>query len=321
MTETLGVIHLIKKTTSTAAAPQGVKLQEVVCASSGSLVTSQMQSDLKASGAILFETCLRKIWLFNIDENFKSLVKKHKYDLSYEGQSAYQFLLEVICGLHSPVVGETEVFGQFKEQVAKKNNPQQRLFKTIEDLVSDAKEIRRKHLTHLGSQSYGSYCRKKMNEVLGHKKHIDVIGFGSFAQSILPWVQKDETTGAVYVRNEKKHSENASSVLTKFCLKSIDSKNLQNQDNAILLICAPIAAQEVVTKGYKLVIDLRETSDSDLVKHPNVIKLKDVFAEIQKGAKNALVQKNLALNEIQKISVARNNKLTLRPFGWDDICA
>jgi hypothetical protein len=33
----------------------------------------------------------------------------------FRGQQAYRFLLEVICGLNSPIVGKTAVMGQFKE--------------------------------------------------------------------------------------------------------------------------------------------------------------------------------------------------------------
>ena len=36
-------------------------------------------------------------------------------DEVFTGQNAYVFLLEVVCGLKSPILGETEVHGQYRE--------------------------------------------------------------------------------------------------------------------------------------------------------------------------------------------------------------
>ena len=62
----------------------------------------------------LFETCLRKIYFFDEDAEIRTelLEKKIKF---YQGSEALQRLLEVLCGLHSRVLGETEIFGQFKK--------------------------------------------------------------------------------------------------------------------------------------------------------------------------------------------------------------
>src|SRR5438045_3448988 len=64
------------------------------------------------SGWMLWQTCLRKI-AFGGAEALGS-IQIETGDQILSGSEAYQFCLEVICGLHSPLVGETEVFGQFK---------------------------------------------------------------------------------------------------------------------------------------------------------------------------------------------------------------
>src|SRR4051794_17953925 len=56
-------------------------------------------------GPLVWATCLRSLAFGGTPETG---------DEYYLQGEAYRFLLEVVCGLKSPIVGETEVFGQFK---------------------------------------------------------------------------------------------------------------------------------------------------------------------------------------------------------------
>jgi glutamyl-tRNA reductase len=68
-----------------------------------------------------WQTCLRRILFLNARDNHDILEAIETEGLLppivevFRGEQAYGFLLEVICGLNSPIVGETAVMGQFKE--------------------------------------------------------------------------------------------------------------------------------------------------------------------------------------------------------------
>ena len=64
-----------------------------------------------------WQTCLRRIQFLNRFEN-SALIEAAETDKLvpptvevYRGNEAYGFLLEVICGLNSPLLGETAVMG------------------------------------------------------------------------------------------------------------------------------------------------------------------------------------------------------------------
>ncbi|HXM50499.1 MAG TPA: hypothetical protein VN956_21845, partial [Pyrinomonadaceae bacterium] len=68
-----------------------------------------------------WQTCLRRILFLNRFEN-GALIEAAENDALfsgsvevYRGREAFGFLLEVICGLNSPLLGETAVMGQFRE--------------------------------------------------------------------------------------------------------------------------------------------------------------------------------------------------------------
>ena len=334
MTEAINVVHIPKNTLGMPLDLKGQRqnADELLGLHHSALSYAQLEDQLDAAQArneaLLFETCLRKIWIVKSTDQLVATDLMDQGVSSFKSQEAYKFLLEVICGLHSPVVGETEVFGQFKEQVVKKTSPKHSLFKVVSQLVTDAKDIRRQHLTHLGSQTYGSFCRR----VVLDQNAVDMIGFGSFAQSILPWVSKEHIEGRIFVRDLQKHlghqneegapSKSKAVSFSKFKLQDIKTFAMSEpMCKSVLILCAPIAAQEVKAKGYEVVIDLRETATTDPIAHSQVITLQDVFAEIQKGSEHALNQKSLALAEASVRASRFNNSMMLRPFGWDDICA
>src|SRR5207253_8864098 len=68
-----------------------------------------------------WRTCLRRILFLNQVDNRSLIAAVESDQLSpatleiYRGFDAYRFLLEVICGLNSPLIGETAVMGQFRE--------------------------------------------------------------------------------------------------------------------------------------------------------------------------------------------------------------
>ena len=101
-----------------------------------------------------FETCLRHIVI--ADSEVSQEIELHSLshdDRVLRGEEAYRFLLQVICGLHSPLVGETEVYGQFKNAAAtfaSTSSPwASSLSRVFKWLFEDAKRIRQAHLEDL----------------------------------------------------------------------------------------------------------------------------------------------------------------------------
>ena len=119
-----------------------------------------------------WRTCLRRILFLNKLENAALIAAAENEGVLaspleiYRGEDAYRFLLEVICGLNSPLVGETAVLSQFREFVAHAKLPNTSwgnfLRQLISNLLVDAKRVRHEHLQGLGSQSYGSLVRQHL---------------------------------------------------------------------------------------------------------------------------------------------------------------
>src|SRR5207253_4304308 len=116
------------------------------------------------------------------------------------GQDAYRFLLEEICGLNSPIVGETAVMGQFKEFLLNAKFPKNSwgsfLRRLATNLMIDSKRIRHEHLQGIGSQSYGSLVRQHVKGM----PTVAVLGAGKLAREILPWLL-GKTKVRVFYRN------------------------------------------------------------------------------------------------------------------------
>lgn len=132
-----------------------------------------------SDGAFMLETCLRHIGVARrLPESFVPGTQV------FQGRDAYRFLLEVACGLHSKMQGESEIFGQIKQgwkhfvaEFAEEAKPLNRI---MQHLFTDTKRIRTDYLHGLGGQSYAGATQK----MLGLKKndHVLIIGAGQFGQ-------------------------------------------------------------------------------------------------------------------------------------------
>ena len=100
----------------------------------------------------------------------------------YQGADAYRFMLEIACGLHSKIQGESEIFGQIKkawksyheaEPVASKP-----LNTMMQHLFADTKRVRTEYLHGIGGHSYSSATQKLLN--LKKDQSVLIIGAGQF---------------------------------------------------------------------------------------------------------------------------------------------
>lgn len=251
----------------------------------------------------VWSTCLRSLAFT------ARAASPHPQDEIHTQHQAYRFLLEIVCGLHSPITGETEVFGQFKTFAQEWIKREPKRAPLVQKLLNDAKAIRSKYLSNLGTQSYGSWVRKNLKA-----KKVHVLGAGNLAQEIYPYLAKQAET-VIHSRSPHKSAlENTKAIAEKAF------------DRGALVIAAPMTAAEIRkwlnNRDPEQIFDLRETSECDAL--PSTAPqygLHEIFAEIAR-TKARLTP---LLKEIKREIVERSEKIAAqaqhRPLGWDDLCA
>jgi glutamyl-tRNA reductase len=278
--------------------------------------------------AVIWSTCLRQL-LFVLPKDLSEIEDQLiAEDQIKRGQEAYQLLLEVCCGLHSPILGETEVFGQFRDFFLKlpNTNPMRIFLRNMaEQIISDTKQVRQQHLLNLGAQSYGSLLRKTCSSA----KSIAILGAGQLAEEILPWFQGKATMHLI-CRNQEQGRALAKSY-TNIAVDDFDTK-LPKFDAVVIAAPIPssflnpwLAKQELPNT----LIDLRGEASVDplLISAPDCIflGLAEVFASIEnqrssQDARALQAKKQITLLTQRYFDRARSNS-EHRPFGWDDVCA
>src|SRR2546421_12391842 len=200
--------------------------------------------------AIEWHTCLRRILFLHAGDSAAIIesIQNGGLRLStievFRGHDAYRFLLETICGLNSPIVGETAVMGQFKEfsQRAKfQTTPWGRFLRQLTlNLMMDAKGVRTRHLQGLGSQSYGSLVRQEVKGLPA----VAVLGAGKLAREILPWLI-GKTKVRVFYRNWQNAKDLAEQYPEIELVQYSDADATSDQIEAGLVIAAPLQACQV----------------------------------------------------------------------------
>ena len=261
-------------------------------------------------------TCLRQVAVGLANFNQPSLEPQ---DQVLTDLDAYRLLLEIVCGLHSPVLGETEVFGQFKrfvESLSHSDCEAKALLATLRQVVSDAKSIRHSHLTGLGSQSYGSLVRREVPA----QTPVHILGGGQLAQKILPWLNKSTADVTLHVRS----IERAPTDLTV----KVQLMSATTALNGVLVVAAPVSARELeVWLDQRLVtltkiIDLRgEGAFDPLTPRAPVLDLPQVLQRLSHQRVEQTTVLDVARTEILKCAQAFASAIKVRPLGWDDICA
>jgi hypothetical protein len=145
------------------------------------------RAEVGGSGVVL-ETCLRRL-AFGVG------TAPPLAGQSLAGREAWRQLLEVVAGLCSAVVGETNVAGQFRRAWAEAVPalaPQLRnaLAPLVAAILADAATVRRAHLQGLGGSSWGTLVRRLVAPADGSR--VLLIGAGDLAASIAPYLRHVE---------------------------------------------------------------------------------------------------------------------------------
>lgn len=125
-----------------------------------------------------------------------------------EGEAAYTYLLETICGLKSKLIGENEIVGQFKDAYkifAASTIKDTRLLVILEKLFKDAKDIRTQYLIGISQKTYASLTRKHL---VGRMKapHIVILGSGALAEDLINQFKKKALV-SICARNTERVNE------------------------------------------------------------------------------------------------------------------
>lgn len=280
------------------------------------------------SSAAIWKTCLRKI-LF-CDENDLNMYADALLpeDQILRGEDALSLLLEILCGLHSPIVGETEVFGQFKLFVDARKGAGDVLFgdhqKWLQFILAEVKKTRAEHLVGIGSQSYGSLLRRYAKDV----EDITICGSGHLSIEILPWLAHKKSV-QVLCRDAAKMEPFAA----KYENLTVNTYNDSYIHGEALVIAAPLTDARILElmsrqdTRPKYVFDLRgeENNLPALVAvqfpHVSLMGLQQFFAEIEENKKETDLKVRTLKENLLKKAFAFMQRTELRPLGWDDLCA
>jgi glutamyl-tRNA reductase len=232
---------------------------------------------------------------------------------------AYGRLLEILCGLRSPMVGETEVMGQFKAFLAALPPEHGWLGSIGQRLLADARDVRTAHLQGLGSRSYGSVVRRH----LGDARLVALIGSGVLAESLLPFLDDEGRAVEVWGRRP------AAPFGGRFRYRQlgVPAGAARPGVPAVVVVAAPASSDaiEAVAAFHPMlrrVIDLRGEPGHLPLRVPRpVITLRDVFAEFADVQARVAERVDCARAEIARRASAWERRTDLRPFGWDDLCA
>jgi glutamyl-tRNA reductase len=280
-----------------------------------------------ALNGLCWQTCLRRIVLLNQAENRSVIAAARAGSEVYRGKDSYRFLLEVVCGLRSPLIAETEVLGQFRDFCTKAKFPPTSwgwfLRHLTSDLMVDAKCVRRRHLERLGSQSYGGLVRQHLKGIPA----VALIGAGHLASEIVPWlIGKAQLT--LFCRNPI----GAQALAEKYPQIELEQftmahAGLSNGETA-LVIAAPLTAREI-EKWVELQqscfvksLDLRAEAKTDAIRVSfPVLPLSEFFASAKDDRSRIASQVEAAHAEIELAVERKADQARFRPFGWEDLCA
>ena len=237
---------------------------------------------------------------------------------------AYALLLEVVCGLRSPLIGETEVQAQFKEFLSSTTaRDDQWLRRLGQRVLGDAKRIRHKHLQGFGAHSYG---RLAARHLVGER--VAVIGTGALATQVVHVAPKTAIVD-VWGRSSERALPTRPEGVNFSLLADAGPQAASRHQTTTLVVAAPIWSSDLdkVIRCYSALtnaVDLRsEDQQTPILAPVQVVLLDDLFADAARAEGNGsgAPRVRAAQADIQHLADAFAGSEEFRPFGWDDVCA
>jgi glutamyl-tRNA reductase len=231
-------------------------------------------------------------------------------------EEAYAVLLEVVCGLRSPLAGETEVQAQFKAFLSSLDPALDRdLLRIGQRVLADAKAIRQRHLQGVGVVAYGALTAR----FVPSGRRVVLVGTGALAADLSAalsgrhridsWGRRPDAGQPAYAM-----------------LSTASRGTVRSMDAATLIVAAPISQSDVDAlvgcyPGTREIVDLRGRHGwVSLPDGCRLIALDDLFREASLLGPGA-ARIEAARHDIRELSRAFTMRDELRPFGWDDLWA
>lgn len=236
---------------------------------------------------------------------------------------AYALLLEVVCGLRSPIIGETEVQAQFKQFLATEAQSDPALARLGQRILGDAKHIRHKYLQGFGAHSYGRLAAGYLEG-----ERLAVIGAGALAAQVIA-VTPAEMSVDVWGRSSERVLPTRPEGLT-FSLIADARPESRRVEPTSLVIAAPVGPDDLdgvigVYSNIRAIVDLRSLDQQTPIlvagQRPKVITLPDLLAEASRSEQSGAPRVRAARAEVWSLATQFASAEQLRPLGWDDVCA
>lgn len=244
-----------------------------------------LQDEELMSNAFVLRTCQRTLVLgFNLYPFHHQDLPKHTL---VNGQDAYLYLLETICGLKSKLIGENEIVGQFKEAYkiySASTIKDTKLLLILEKLFKDAKDIRTQYLIGISQKTYASLTRRHLIQK-SKADHVVVIGSGALAEDLINQFKKKAKVSICARNSEKAHELAETHGLTVIPWES------RNQLYTFPFIANTVGVNEILfdemfftewnNHSLKLFVDLGSPSSikTSLKVSEGVVRLEDIFNE------------------------------------------
>lgn len=262
--------------------------------------------------AVVWRTCVREIALVEPRSPIPTGARV------WHDEAAYAHLLEVICGLDSPMVGETEVLHQFKVFTAGLPSDHGMWREITRSLLIDARAIRSRYLIGLGSRSYGSAVRRLVNGT----PRVALAGTGMLAREIAPFLVGGERIVDLWGRRPRVDGFEHVSYMP---LAAPAAAAIEGP--VAMVIAAPLPSVEIARLAGRyrqpiVLIDLRAEGAQDPPPPvAPIVTLDDVFAGVQDAARAAEVRVQAAKDDIRHRARQFATRAKLNPSGWHDLCS
>jgi glutamyl-tRNA reductase len=281
--------------------------------------------DQALPGAVVWKTCLREVAFVHRDGLRADLLRAG--DTVLDGADAYRVVLEIACGLRSPLVGETEVMGQFRAFVARveRLDAQWAPLKAFcRHLLPNAKAVRTHHLTGLGTRSYRVLAARHLR----HVECIAILGAGHLARQLVPALASHRV--GIYCRRPASVADLRARYHDLVVLDLAgDWIDWSTGRSTALIVAAPMSAHEIHSwmarhrQEIGMVLDFRAEGAHDALALPGttVTPLARMLEQLEVARRFTDERAEAARREIGRHADTYWNRHELRPFGWADLCA
>lgn len=276
------------------------------------------------AGDFVLKTCQRTLVLkFNQSNHHYS----SQQALKLKGADAYAYLLEMICGLQSRLLGENEIVAQVRTEyqnyiLSQERNPY--LVTILEKLFKDAKSIRSQYLIGLGQKTYSSIARKYIYNKC-NAKNVLIVGSGQLAEDLINQFKK-KTKVTIAARN----SSAVNSLIETHDIDMLPWSEDLNFENFPFIVNTIGTEQTIYQNTFfekwsnlhqsKMFIDLGSPTciETTMQKEDGVLRLEDIFKAGAIHEEHKLSQIAKAKMAIKETTINRKNIIE-KKFKRDEI--